>query len=71
MIGERGEECRRTFLDEDEDLGFELLEVAFTLYLAILACKFIVAKSSIFTYKLQSNGAYECHKQYISRFQHL
>jgi hypothetical protein len=30
LIGERGEECRRTFLDQHEDLGFDLLEVAFS-----------------------------------------
>jgi hypothetical protein len=29
LIGERGEECRRTFLDEDEDFGFDLLEATF------------------------------------------
>jgi hypothetical protein len=30
LVGERGEECRRTFLDEDEDFGFDLLEAAFS-----------------------------------------
>jgi hypothetical protein len=30
LVGECGEECRGTFLDEDEDFGFDLLEAAFS-----------------------------------------